>query len=142
MDGSEIATMFVSSMMRKGAPAQQSNMRSLRPEDRSVVDGDIASVCGCPAVSPRLFSPFLSTKPSVPLFGDLRDALGHVDQRQEVLPMRRRSAGLSKPRSGSGKPILYGRVIGGIVGVAAPGVAIEGAAVIWVQWQAELDPSG
>src|SRR6266853_4749846 len=32
--------------------------------------------------------------------------------------------------------------VGGIVGVAARGVAIEGAAVIWVQRQAEFDPPG
>ena len=42
MDGSETATMLVSSMMRKGAPAQQSNMRSFRPENRAVEDGDMA----------------------------------------------------------------------------------------------------
>src|SRR6202022_5106887 len=84
MDGSETATMLVSSMMRKGAPAQQSNMRSFRPENRAVEDGDIASVCGRPAASPRLFSPFLSTKPSIPLFRDLRDELGYVDYRQEA----------------------------------------------------------
>ena len=47
MDGNDTATMLVSSMMRKGAPAQQSNMRSFRPETRTVEDGDIASVCGC-----------------------------------------------------------------------------------------------
>src|ERR1700738_1853763 len=84
MDGSETATMLVSSMMRKGAPAQQSNMSSFRPENRAVEDGDIASVCGRPAASPRLFSPFLSTKPSIPLFRDLRDELGYVDHRQEA----------------------------------------------------------
>jgi hypothetical protein len=98
--------MLVSSMMRKGAPAQQSNMRSFRPENRAVEDGDIASVCGRPAASPRLFSPFLSTKPSIPLFRDLRDELGYANQRQEVLPTRGRSAGLSQYQSGSGKQSL------------------------------------
>jgi len=43
MDGNETATMLVSSMMRKGAPAQHSNMRSFRPENRAVEDGNIAS---------------------------------------------------------------------------------------------------
>src|SRR5260370_13029579 len=117
-------------------------MRSFRPENRTVEDDDIASACGCPVTSPRLFSPFLSTKPSIPLFRDLRDELGYVDQRQEVLPTRGRSAGLSKAQSGSGKPILYQRFVGGVVGVAARVVAIEGAAVIWVQRQAEFDPPG
>src|SRR5260370_34920363 len=107
MDGNETAKMVWSNMKRKGAPAQQGNMRSFRPENRAVEDGDMASVCGCPAASPTLFSPFLSTKPSIPLFRDLRDELGYVDQRQEVLPTRGRSAGLSKAQLGSGKPILY-----------------------------------
>src|SRR5258706_9236417 len=124
MDGSETATMLVSSMMRKGAPAQQSNMRSFRPENRAVEDGDMASVCGCPAASPTLFSPFLSTKPSIPLFRDLRDEL------------------VSKAQLGSGKPILYQRFVGGVVGVAARVVAIESAAVIPVQRQAEFHPPG
>src|SRR5260370_41093679 len=114
-------------------------MRSFRPENRTVEDDDIASACGCPVTSPRLFSPFLSTKPSIPLFRDLRDELGYVDQRQEVLPTRRRSAGLSKAQSGSRKPILYQRFVGSVVGVATPGVAVEGAAVIPVQRHAVFD---
>src|SRR6202044_2687931 len=36
IDGNETATMLVSSMMRNGAPAQQSNMRSFRPENGAV----------------------------------------------------------------------------------------------------------
>src|ERR1700733_5199812 len=132
MDGSETATMLVSSMMRKGAPAQQSNMRTFRPENRAVEDGDMASARGRSAASPKLFSPFLSTKPSIPLFRDLRDELGCVDQRQQVYDTRTIGR-LSQAQSGSGKPILHGRLIGGVVGVAARGVAIEGAAVIPVQ---------
>lgn len=70
IDGSDTATMFVSSMMRNGAPAQHSNMRSLRPENDTTGGCEIVSAAPGAAVidaAPTPLPAFVSTSSSNPV---------------------------------------------------------------------------
>src|SRR6202044_956647 len=71
IDGSDTATIFVSSIMRNGAPAQHSNMRSLRPENDPPDGCEIVSAAPGAAVTDAAPTPsraFVSTSPSNPAY--------------------------------------------------------------------------
>jgi len=81
------------------------------------------------AASPKLFSPFLSTKPSIPLSATLRDEFGYAANDKRPADARTIGRAFRNLNQEVGSRACK-TFVGGIVGVAARGVAIEGAAVI------------